>query len=73
MSESKKGENNPMFNKSLSTETKAKLSEAMSGEIGKTHTPETLAKMSGENNPNFGKTHSASGPRPDASPSPRGS
>jgi group I intron endonuclease len=61
---------NPTTGSSLGTihseETKAKMSEALSGEnhpmFGKTHIAETLVKLSeankGGNNPFFGKTHS---------------
>jgi hypothetical protein len=66
MSVAKKGENNPMYNKTPSPETRAKMSDAQKGEnspnYGKTHSQETRVKMSaamkGENNPNYGKTHS---------------
>ena len=55
MSESQKGENNPMYGKT----TRKKMSEARKG---KTHSLKTRKKMSeskkGENNPMYGKTHS---------------
>ncbi len=52
MSEARRGENNPMYGRSHSDETRAKISEAMRG---KKRSPETRAKMSeamrGENHP----------------------
>ena len=63
---------NPMHGKTLSEETKKKMSEAQKGEKsywygkttwmkGKHHSEETKKKMSesmkGENNPNYGKHH----------------
>ena len=58
------GEGNPMFGKTHSTETKAKMSASKSGEkshmFGKTVSPEIKAKisasLSGEKHPMFGKT-----------------
>ena len=66
ISESQKGENNPMYGKKHSEESRKKISEALKGEnhpmYGKTHSEETKKKMSeaqkGENNPMYGKTHS---------------
>ena len=65
MSERKKGENNPMYGKKHSEETRKKISEHhadVSGEnhpmYGKHHSEETLIKMRGENNPMYGKKHS---------------
>ncbi len=66
MSESRSGENHPMFGKSPSKETREKLSKSKSGEnnpmFGKSHSKETREKLSksksGENNPMFGKSHS---------------
>lgn len=73
MSEARKGEKNPMYGKAgafkgktHSDETKAKISEAISGAnhplFGKTHSEEAKNKMSlahtGEKHHFFGKTHS---------------
>ena len=68
MSESRKGENHPLFGKHLSEETRKKMSEALKGKgkkcyiFGKHLSAETRKKMSeskkGENNPMFGKHHS---------------
>jgi group I intron endonuclease len=48
-----------MFGKSISAETKSKISESLKGN---THSTETKEKMSlskvGKKNPNFGKSHS---------------
>ena len=63
MSEAHKGEKAFWFGKTLSKETKQKLSEARKGEknhmYGKTHSKETKQKLSeamtGEKNPNYGK------------------
>ena len=64
------GENNPMYGKQLSEETKKRLSEYRKGEnnamYGKHHTEESKKKMSiahkgkklGKDNPFYGKTHS---------------
>ena len=57
-----KGENNPLFGKLVSEETKRKMSEALKGEnnamFGKHHSEETKRKMSeaksGENHPLYG-------------------
>jgi hypothetical protein len=49
MSEAKIGENHPMYGKTLSEETKIKMSEAQKGNtkrLGKTHSEETIKKMS---------------------------
>jgi hypothetical protein len=49
MSEAKIGENHPMYGKTLSEETKIKMSEAQKGNtkrLGKTHSEETKIKMS---------------------------
>ena len=56
MSESQKGENNPMYGKTHSEETRKKISESMKE---KTHSEETRKKIS-ENNARYwqGKTHS---------------
>jgi len=60
MSETKKGDKSLMFGKTGKDHPF----------FGKTHTVESITKISLAS---LGKTHSASGPRPDASPSPRGS
>ena len=56
LSESKTGENNPMFGKHLSEEHRKKLSDALTGRV---FTEEQKKKLSesktGENNPMFGK------------------
>ena len=64
------GENNPMYGKQLSEETKKRLSKYRKGEnnamYGKHHTEESKKKMSiahkgkklGKDNPFYGKTHS---------------
>jgi group I intron endonuclease len=64
MSETRKGENHPLFGKNHSEETKNKISESIKGKshpmFGKTHSEETRTKMSdsktGENHPNYGKS-----------------
>lgn len=61
----KKGENNPLFGKHHTEESRKKMSEAMKGEnnplFGKHHSEETRRKMSeakkGEKNSFFGKHH----------------
>ena len=66
MSESKNGENNPLFGKHHSAEARKKMSEARkgkpSGMNGKHHSAEARKKMSeskkGENHPLFCKHHS---------------
>ena len=66
MSEATKGENHPMYGKSLSEETKRKMSKALKGKPawnkGKPRSEETKRKMSeaqkGEKNPNYGKSFS---------------
>ena len=66
MSESKKGELNPLYGKPHSEEHRRKLSESMKGKLnpmfGKRHSEESKKKMSesqkGELHPMFGKTHS---------------
>ena len=63
ISKANSGENNPMFGKKHSEETRRKLSEAKTGEnhymYGKKHSEKTRKKiskaLSGENNPMFGK------------------
>ncbi|AGE55793.1 GIY-YIG catalytic domain-containing endonuclease [Acanthocystis turfacea Chlorella virus MN0810.1] len=65
MSESKKGEKNPMFGRSHTKEARAQISAAQSSEnhrlYGKTVPEDTRKKMSishsGENNHMYGKTH----------------
>ena len=59
------GENNPLFGKHHTEESRKKMSEALKGEnnpfYGKHHTDKTRRKMSevkkGENNPFYGKHH----------------
>jgi len=66
------GEGNPMFGKTHSTETKAKMSASKSGEkshmFGKTVSPEIKAKisasLSGEKHPMFGKPRAEGAGRP---------
>ena len=57
--EAKKGENHYLYGKTLSEETRRKLSEVQKG---RTHSQETKIKMSeahkGEKNPNYGKNPS---------------
>ncbi len=57
MSEAKLGKNHPMYGKTHTPETRAKMSEALKG---KTPSPETRAALSeanaGKNNPMYGKT-----------------
>ncbi len=59
MSEAHKGENHPMYGKTLSEETRKKLSESHKGKI---HSEKTRRKMSeaqkGENHYMYGKIHS---------------
>ena len=67
ISESNKGENNPMFGTHHSVEARKKMSESNKGEnnpmFGKHHSAEARKKMSeskkGQNHPLFGKHHSA--------------
>jgi hypothetical protein len=64
LSESRSGENNPMYGKTHSEEARQKLRESHIGEnnpfYGQTHSEETIRKMSearrGENNPCYGRT-----------------
>jgi len=56
LSESKKGEKNPNWGKSLSEEAKRRLSEANKGKkLGVEHRHKIGRAMSGKNNPNWGK------------------
>ena len=65
LSETRKGENNPNYGKTLSEKTKQKMSEATKGEnnpmYGKKHTEESKQKMSetkkGKNNPRATKVY----------------
>ena len=61
----KTGEKNPLFGKSHSTETIAKMSEIQKN-IDRTGENNPMFGKTGEKSPNFGKCPTASGPRPDA-------
>jgi len=59
MSEAHKGENHPMYGKTLSEETRKKLSESHKGKIhSEEHRRKNSETKKGENNHNYGKIHS---------------